>query len=154
MTAGTQSDEMLRLAVVDEEDLAVVSANLQDSRLSLADVTYLPSSRRFAAVVSRIDWLAFTQGRQQRRHAGFHFERVLRVQRSGFRDDESGPMQLLAIGFEPKASPAGDVLLTFAGGRMIKLEVECLEAEMRDLSACWPVEDCPRHRLDEAEVDR
>ena len=144
---------MLRFQVVDEDDLAVLSAHLQDATLSLADATYLPSSHRFAAVVSRIDWLALTQGRQQRRHAGFHFERVLRVQRSGFGSGDDAPIQLLAISFEATSAPAGSVLLTFAGGRTIKLDVECVEAEMRDLSAGWPVDDRPRHRLDEVKAD-
>lgn len=150
--ADSNSDDMLRFAVVDEEDLAVMSAHLQDAQLSLADVAFLAKTARFAVVVSRIDWRAFMQGRKQRRQAGFHFERVLRVRRTGFEGDSGAPLQLLAIAFHPTEVPAGDVLLTFAGGRVIKLEVECLEAEMRDLSPGWPVDDCPHHRLDEAEA--
>ena len=153
MPAPSETDDMLRFAVVDQEDLAVMSAHLQDARLSLEGATYLADTRRFAAVVSRIDWQALAAGQQRRRQTGFHFECVHRVQRSGFEAAEDGPLQLLAIAFRPTTAPAGEVLLTFAGGRAIKLDVECLEAEMRDLTACWPVSDCPHHRLDVAEVD-
>jgi Protein of unknown function (DUF2948) len=154
MPSPSQSDEMLRFAVVDEEDLAVMSAHLQDARLAIENATFLTGTRRFAAVVSRIDWQAFASGQQRRRQTGFHFECVSRVQRSGFDAADDAPLQLLAIAFRPTTAPAGEVLLTFAGGRAIKLDVECLEAEMRDLTACWPVSDCPRHRLDAAEVGR
>lgn len=150
--AAPDHDDTLRFAVLDSDDLAVMSAHLQDARLALEDVAYLAGPRRFAAVVSRIDWKALTEGRQQRRHTGFHFERVMRVQRSGFGATSREPLQLLALAFTPTSAPAGEVLLTFAGGHLIKLEVECLEAEMRDLSACWPVDDCTRHRLDEVET--
>ena len=155
MPAEPQTDEMLRFAIVDEDDLSVMSAHLQDAHLFMRDAALLPSTHRFALVVSRIDWQALAAGRQLRRQTGLHFERVLRVQRSGF--DQAGPdaqFQLLAIAFRPTAAPAGEVLLTFAGGRLIKLDVECLEAEMRDLTACWPVSDCPQHRLDEVATAR
>lgn len=145
-----KSDEILRLVILDEDDLAVVSAHLQDARLSLKDATFLPRFNRFAVVASRVDWGALAQGQQRRRQSGFHFERVLRVQQSGFGGSAEAPLQLLAIAFRPTSAPAGEVLLTFAGGRMIRLEVECLEAEMRDLGEAWPVSDCTRHRLDEA----
>lgn len=150
MTAKPQTDEMLRFAIVDEDDLAVMSAHLQDAQMTMRDAALLPSTHRFAMVVSRIDWQALAAGRQLRRQTGLHFERVLRVQRNGF--GQAAPddhFQLLAIAFRPSEVPAGEVLLTFAGGRLIKLDVECLEAEMRDLTACWPVSDCPQHRLDE-----
>ena len=149
------ADRALRFAVVDTEDLAVLSAHVQDSLLSLSDVTYLAKPQRFALVVSRIDWHAIAEGRQERRHTGFHFERVLRVQRTGFRaEDEDRSLQLLAVEFRPGEAPAGDVILTFAGGPAIKLEVECLEAELHDLGACFSVSDCPSHWLDEADQAR
>lgn len=148
----SRSDDRLRLAVVDEEDLAVMSAHLQDAHLKLQDATFLPGSHRFAAVVSRINHEALLRGQQRRRQTGFHFECVQRVQRSGFQAGPETPLQLLAIAFRPTTAPAGEVLLTFAGGSRIRLEVECLEAELRDLSACWPVDDCRRHRLDAMEA--
>lgn len=151
--AEPQTDEMLRFAVVDEEDLAVMSAHLQDAHMVLGQATFLTETRRFAVVVSRVDWGALARGVQQRRQTGFHFERVQRVQRSGISPGDD-TLQLLAIAFTPTAAPAGEVLLTFAGGRLIKLDVECLEAEMRDLSAGWPVKNRPRHHLDEVVSDR
>ena len=48
-------------------------------------------------------------------------------------------LDLLAITFETTESPAGIVMLHFMGGEVIRLEVECLEALMKDLDEMTPV---------------
>jgi len=37
------------------------------------------------------------------------------------------------------------VLLLFSGGGVLRLEVECLEAELADLGPTWPVDRRPAH---------
>lgn len=143
-------DDAIRFAVLDDEDLAVMSAHLQDAVLKSPDATYLAATKRFVLVVARIDWRCVASGSPARREAGFHFEHVRRVQQLGFPREPTQSLQLLAVSFQPTDAPAGTVLLTFAGGAMIRLDVECLEAEMHDLGPCWAVEHCPRHHLDEA----
>jgi len=46
----------LKLIALDEEDLAVVSSLLQDAVVRVADMTYLPAHKRFAAIVNRFVW--------------------------------------------------------------------------------------------------
>ena len=46
-------------------------------------------------------------------------------------------LTLLAVEFEETAPPAGVVTLFFAGGPVLRLEVECLEAELADLGPSW-----------------
>ena len=46
----------LKLIALDEEDLAVVSSHLQDAVVRVGDMAYLPSKKRFAAVLNRFDW--------------------------------------------------------------------------------------------------
>ncbi len=142
--------EPLRLAVVDREDLAVISANLQDAEVMNADMAYLPRTKRFAMVVSRFDWTQASKGVFERCRSGLHFERVLKVAHSNLHKDEPDRIhQLLAISFTPENPPSGNVLLTFSGGGMIRLTVECLEAEIRDIGPRWTVETRPGHRLDD-----
>ena len=143
-------DDAIRFAVLDEEDLSVMSTHLQDALLSPANATYLSGAKRFVVLVARVDWRCTAAGRPARREAGFHFEHVRRVRQLGFgRRDPGETLQLLAVSFQSTDPPAGTVLLVFAGGAMIRLEVECLEAEMHDLGPCWPVDHCPRHQLDD-----
>ena len=140
----TGEDKPLRLTVLDEEDLAVVSALLQDAEVTLSDMAFLPKQARFALIVARFDWTAAMRGRPERCRAGLHFERVLHVARSGLpAPHPEMPLRLLAIAFSPEDAPSGTVLLTFIGGAQIKLAVECLEAEMRDIGPRWPVEAQP-----------
>ena len=54
-------------------------------------------------------------------------------------------LNLLAIEFVEHDAPAGTVTLTFSGGAAIRLEVECLEAELVDLGEVFVAAACPDH---------
>ena len=54
-------------------------------------------------------------------------------------------LNLLAVEFSEDDAPAGVVTLIFSGGGMLRLEVECLEAELADLGPAWPTECAPIH---------
>jgi hypothetical protein len=58
---------------------------------------------------------------------------------------------LLALQFEPVAAedPQGYLTLVFAGGGAVRLHVECIEAEMKDLGPAWQARAVPRHPDDE-----
>ena len=151
----------LRLIALDAEDLGVISAHLQDAVLRVGDMTYLPRQKRFVAIANRFDWAkavsAFSRphdpnGEPERRRAAIRFERVnsAKVQGIDFKD-KRGALALLAITFEPTSDaegPEGDVTLTFSGGAAIRLNVECVEAELKDLGAAWAAKRSPEHPED------
>lgn len=141
----------LKLFALDEEDLAVLSAHAQDALAPVKDMIWLPKERRFALMLSRFDWQAFGAGRRERIIAGLHFDRVSKVSSTMIDRAEDGLLlELLAISFERGATPSGAVVLTFSGGPAIRLEVECVEAEMHDIGPRWTVDSCPDHPLDDA----
>jgi len=143
--------EPLRLIALDVEDLAIISANLQDALVRVADMAYLPRSKRFALVASRFDWVASTAGKKERCETGLHFERVLKVTRTGIDQTAADQrLNLLSVGFSDDDAPAGQVTLTFSGGAGLRLDVECLEAQLRDTGPRWPCTCCPGHKLDDA----
>ena len=159
----------LKLIALDAEDLSVVSAHLQDAVLRVADMVYLPAEKRFALMANRFDWdKALTPAVKGaaaakrkpakgdaglvRRRTGLRFERVLAAKVSGIDlKDRRATLALLAIAFvaRPNAGaaegPDGDVTLTFSGGAAIRLTVECLEIEMKDLGAAWSTKRSPVH---------
>ncbi len=141
----------LRLLALDAEDLALVSAHVQDALLRVGDLAYLPRMKRFALVASRFDWIAQPGGRLERCLSGLHFETVRGVRYAGVaRDRPDGVLELLALVFEPGAmAPEGRIRLVFAGGATILLDVDCIEAQLCDLGPRWPVSSCPTHKLDE-----
>jgi hypothetical protein len=54
-------------------------------------------------------------------------------------------LNLLAVEFSETEAPSGVVLLEFSGGATLRLEVECLEAELADLGSTWTTGHCPAH---------
>jgi hypothetical protein len=145
----------LKLIALDAEDLAIISANLQDAVIKLGDLAYLPREKRFAAIANRFDWVdaieneAAKERRYARRRAALRFERVLGAQVHGIDlKNKSAVTSLLAISFEPGDLPAGQVLLQFADGGAIRLNVECIEAELRDLGPVWQAKSKPQHPED------
>lgn len=149
--AANATPNDLKLMALDEEDLAVLSAHAQDALVPVRDIRWLPRERRFAMVLSRFDWEGFAQGRRERVIAGLHFDRVLKVASVGLdRDDPEALLELLAIGFAPERAPGGSVILTFSGGAALRVDVECLEAQMHDVGPRWIVDSCPEHKLDDA----
>jgi hypothetical protein len=56
-------------------------------------------------------------------------------------------LNLLAVEFAETDSPAGTITLTFSGGGVIRLDVECLEAELADLGEVTAAALCPDHPI-------
>ena len=54
-------------------------------------------------------------------------------------------LNLLAVEFAERDGPAGIITLTFSGGGAIRLDVECLEAELADLGEVYAATSCPDH---------
>ncbi|WP_353184109.1 DUF2948 family protein [Bosea sp. (in: a-proteobacteria)] len=138
--------EPLKLVALDADDLAIVSAHLQDAVLKAADIAYLPAEKRFALAVRRFDWEGAVHGKRRRRLSALHFDRVLGVRSARLDKNDAGKvLNLLAITFEQNDEPAGDVTLHFSEGAAIRLSVECVEAQMKDLGPVWEAVATPGH---------
>jgi len=140
----------LKLIALDKEDLEVISATVQDAILRVADMGFAKADKRFAMLMNRYAWEDGTGGRKGlRKRAGLHFDRVLSVAAAGIDlSARDGVLELLSIAFAETDAPAGVVELRFAGGGAIRLDVECLEARLKDLGAAWGAKERPHHDLD------
>jgi hypothetical protein len=139
----------LKLIALEDEDLAIVSAHVQDGLSKPSDLKYLPAEKRFVIAMNRFAWEtgkpAFRH-KYQRRRSVLHFERVLRVESSGIdRSNKDDVLSLLAVEFVPSDPPAGVIALIFAGGAAIRLTVECIEARLSDLGPAWETGSRPVH---------
>jgi DUF2948 family protein len=142
----------LRLLAEDEEDLSIVSAHLQDAVMRVGDLAYLPKQHRFAALVNRFCWEGCPEGEKGTRVlAGLHFNSVLKVQSSRVRqDDPNAVIELLAVKFTTDGMAGGTVDLVLAGGGRIQLHVECIDAQLRDLTDPRPAVKRPEHDLEQS----
>ena len=139
--------ELLKLAALDAEDLAVFSAHLQDAVLKVGDIRYLPGEQRFALVANRFDWQAKKKTKGMRRRSGVFFNRVRSVKARKVRQGAvDAVLSLLAVEFKPgEQLPEGTIELTLSGGGTIRLDVECIEAKLEDLGPMWETANIPEH---------
>jgi hypothetical protein len=138
----------LRLRAEDEEDLRIISAHVQDAVIRIGDLAYLPKTRRFALLLNRYCWEDADRSCARMR-AGLHFEGVLRARSFNVRqDDPEAVVELLALRYAEGQDGAGTVDLLLAGGGCIRLDVECIDATLRDLEGPWPAKGRPAHDLD------
>jgi hypothetical protein len=141
--------DLLRLVALDQEDLAIISAHLQDAEVRVADLAYLPHERRFAFVAQRFDWETSPNEPPRRRLTGLHFERVMGVRCRGVeRDKPDTLLNLLGVTFDQTDAPSGTATLLFENGSAIQLDLECVEAQMKDLGPVWPCSKRPTHDAD------
>ncbi len=142
---------LLKLTALDAEDLAVISAHMQDAIARIGDIAYLPREGTFALVANRFAWTGDGDSRTgQRRLTGLNIKRVRGVRSSRVRQGApEAVVSLLAITFTPDAEAAGGSIdLTLSGGGTIRLEIECIEMQMSDLGEEWQTPNVPHHDLD------
>jgi hypothetical protein len=149
--------EELKLVALDKDDIEIVSAHVQDALVKVADILWQPREHRFVMALNRFDWMNAADARGARNpHDGardyrrcrtaLRFERVSTCKCRGLDpSDKNAMLNLLAVEFAERDSPAGTVTLTFSGGAAIRLEVECLEAELVDLGEVFAAVLCPDH---------
>ncbi len=143
MTASATAP--LRLLALDQDDLEVISAALQDALTRIGDIRWEREAGRLTIVFNRLRWEC-AEAPEARVRTAIQFGCVRSVRSRNLR--QSAPdavVQLLAIAFTPKAAPAGAVILTFADGGDLELEVECVDAALADVSQPWGPARRPAH---------
>ncbi|CAN7380234.1 DUF2948 family protein [Phenylobacterium sp. LjRoot219] len=135
----------LRLLAQDADDLAVISAAMQDAVAKVGDIEFEPKARRLTIAFNRYRWEA---DGDERVRSALQLGGVLNVQtRKIRREAPSAVLEILAMTFEPGEAPGGVVTLTCAGGGDLRATVECVEAVLADVSQPWPTPRKPAHEL-------
>lgn len=133
--------EPLRLLAEDADDLHIISAALQDAILRPMDIVWERSARRVTLALSRFCW----ECGGTRVMAAMQFGDVSAVKSRRLPRGPESPLELLAMDFEPSEAPGGRVIMMFAGGGDLRIDVECLDAVLTDLSERWPARIAPTH---------
>jgi hypothetical protein len=143
--------QALKLIALDREGLGVISAHIQDTCVKRADMAWLPGQQRFVVAGMRYDWVGAKTGPAERVASVLRLDRVLKVSHLGLKEmDQDVTLNLLAVTFEKTDPPAGIIILAFADGALVRLEVECVEVELSDMGLRVPAEACPGHALTDA----
>ena len=148
MTAETMGHaKALRLLAMDADDLAVISAALQDAVTRIGDISYERNGKTVTLAFNRLRWEAAQDpGELERVRSAMQLGCVTHVRHRNLRADaKDAALQLLAVSFEAGDTPAGVVTFAFADGGDLAVEVECVDAALADLSEPWPAHHKPAH---------
>lgn len=136
----------LRLIAREPADVAPVSSALQDAIGQIGDFLYEPRARRFTLVLNRYRWEASGKGRGERVRTAVQAGSVLSAKAHRLKQGaEDAVVSLLAVTFEPTEEPAGVLVFTFSGGGALRLEVECVDLALADVSGAWRAAARPDH---------
>jgi len=128
----------LKLIALDVDDLAVISAHVQDARVQTSDIIWRQGENRLVVGMNRLDWEQTLAGETAPRRliAALRFDRVLACKSRNIDLDRPDAMlELVGIEFHHGEAPGGSALLLFSHGGALRLDVECLECELTDLGA-------------------
>jgi hypothetical protein len=137
----------MRLLAEDAEDLAVISAALQDAVGLIGDMAYDPKTQRLTLALNRFRWENGARSKERVR-TGLLFGSVLSVKTKNLRREaKAAVVELLAIQFEPSDAPSGVIHLVFSGGGDLRADVECIDVVAADLSSPWSTPRRPKHKI-------
>jgi Protein of unknown function (DUF2948) len=134
---------MLRLRAETPEDLSILSALVQDALVQRRDVYFDAKARRLVLLMQRFRWEA--DGTATRVRCGLRFEFVTGISQKSLLDrPPSAVFDLLSL----RAVGDGDTLLVldFAGGAGVRLEVEAMDVVLEDITDAWAARVTPGHR--------
>lgn len=133
----------LRLLAQDPDDLAIISAAMQDAVAKVGDVTFEPRARRLTIAFNRYCWEA---GGKERVRSALQLGGVMKLEaRKIRRGAGDAVLEVLAVTFEPGAAPGGTITISCAGGGDLRATVECVDAVLADVSKPWPTPRAPAH---------
>ncbi len=134
------AENPVRLRAETPEDIAVISALIQDAVGQNGETSWQPRKHRFALLINRFRWedkeAAEAQGRPfERVQSTLVIDSTLKVGGEGLNPaDKEQIFALLALEFTPAEDGAGTLSLVLQGDGAIHLEVECVDVTLTDVS--------------------
>ena len=148
----------LRLLARDEDDVAVVSALLQDAIIPGADMEFNRKTGQFIIVANRFCWevspldgVASSEGKlvHERRLCGICIRHVTAAQHHNWPDMRQDALfNLLALRHVDMAEQAGEgvgLQFEFSGGSSLRLLTDEIDITLADLDAGHPTSLQPAH---------
>lgn len=144
--------ERLKLVALDEADLEVISACLQDAVFKTGDMAFSKTAGGFAVEANRFVWEDSRDADKktwERRRALLSLRQVKAVRSRGIDlSNKDKVHSLLTIQFAADDdAPRGAIELVLAGGASVMLDVECIEVQLADVGGAWGTDFKPRHPL-------
>jgi len=139
----------LKLIARTQEDLRVVSAYLQDSIASVADIASLKKNKIFLMQLNRFMWEDVEKGvfrKNKRIRTILKFENVLNVLSKNI-DQLKKDKFLDFLAIETNITPDNnyEMKIIFAGDSIIRIISEVIEVTLDDQGDAWDTKNKPKH---------
>ena len=141
----------LKLIAKTEEDIKVVSAHLQDSILSTADIANLKKNKIFLMQLNRFMWEDVEKGvfrKNKRIRTILKFENVLKVVSKNISQvQKENFLDFLAIETNKTRDNNYEMKIIFAGDSIVRIVSEVIEVTLDDQGEAWDTKNKPKHEL-------
>ena len=141
----------LKLIAKTEEDIKVVSAHLQDSILSVADIASLKKNKIFLMQLNRFMWEDVEKGvfrKNKRIRTVLKFDNVLKVFSKNINQKKKDNfLDFLAIETIKMPDNNYEMKITFAGDSIIRIIAEVIEVTLDDQGDAWDTKNKPKHQV-------
>ncbi len=139
----------LKLIARTEEDLRIVSAHLQDSIASIADIANLKKNKIFLMQLNRFMWEDVEKGvfrKNKRIRTILKFENVMNVISKNINQQKKDKfLDFLAIETNVTPDKNYEMKIIFAGDAIIRVECEVIEVTLDDQGEPWDTKNKPKH---------
>ena len=147
-------DKALNIGAFDKRDLEIVSSLIQDSVLPTSEIKWLSNSDKLAILINRFRWedTKLSQGKNlERVRSLLMINHVKNISSSGFSPKQKDRiLSILSISFDGVEGGSGSVLIVVSGNGGIRVEVDALEINLRDVTMPYiaPSGLVPEHKND------
>jgi len=141
----------LKLKAIDASEVEILSAAMEGAITSPGELGYSSKSRQFTMTASRFMWEAFSSSAPKqgsRIRTGLFVTDILSARRQNMPADPETVLELLSITAKAGEDGLAELLISFAGGPSISLNVECVEITLTDAGEAWQTDVIPAHDLD------
>ena len=144
-------ERALRLSAESAEDVGVIASLVQDAVCKVAKINYSRRRRRFSVLLYRFRWEDVENAEREKRPyervaSSLILDDVLNVRAAGVDPAEGETvLNLLTMSFEAGADGAGVVTLNCSDNAVFRLDVECVNMRLVDLTRPWAAGGKPQH---------
>ncbi len=141
----------LKLIARTDEDLRIISAHLQDSIASTANIANLKKNKIFLLQLNRFMWEDVEKGvfrKNKRIRTILKFENVIDVNSKNINQlSKDKFLDFLAIETNILSNNNYEMNLIFSGDAVIKVVAEVIEVTLDDQGEPWDTKNKPKHKV-------
>ena len=141
----------LKLIARTDEDLRIISAHLQDSIVSTADIASLKKNKIFLMQLSRFMWEDIEKGvfrKNKRKRTILKFDNVIEVNSKNISQNKKDKfLDFLAIECNQMPNNNFEMKLIFSGDSVIRVIAEVIEVALDDQGEPWNTKNKPKHKV-------